>query len=136
MKSIRAGGIIINPNNQVAMTYEHLWGFPRGGVEKEEFLIDAAKREILEEVGITENQLKLEKDLGSYERYPRGITKDMPGAYPMEIHLFLFSTQYTGELNPTDENVKEVKWVDIDEVVDILTDEEDRKFFLKYRATI
>lgn len=94
-------------------------------------MIEAAKREILEEAGLREDQLKLEKDLGSYERYPEGITKDTPGAYFMEIHLFLFSTRYTGELNPTDENVKETKWVNIDDVADILTDEEDRKFFEK-----
>ncbi len=129
MKSIRAGGIVINPENKIAIAYEHIWGFPRGGVEEKESLIDAAKREILEEVGLTEDQLKFEKGLGSYERYPGGITKDTPGAYPMEIHMFLFSTKHTGELVPTDENVKEARWVNIDQVINILTDNSDKEFF-------
>lgn len=131
-KSLRAGGIIINSENQIAIANEHVWGFPRGGVDEDESLIEAAKREILEEVGLTEDRLKFEKDLGSYERYPGGITKDTPGAYPMEIHLFLFSTKYTGELNPTDENIKEAKWVEINEVADILTDKADKEFYIKW----
>lgn len=136
MKSIRAGGIIINPENKIALSHEHVWGFPRGGVEAGESFIDAAKREILEEVGLKEDQLKLEKELGSYERYPGGITKETPGAYPMEIHMFLFRTEYTGELIPTDRQVKETKWVSIDNVINILTEEVDRKFFEEHISEI
>jgi putative (di)nucleoside polyphosphate hydrolase len=134
-ESVRAGGIIINSENKIAIAHEHVWGFPRGGVDEGESLIEAAKREILEEVGLTEDQLKFEKDLGSYERYPGGITKSTPGAYPMKIHLFLFSTKYNGELNPTDENVQETKWVDKDKVADILTDKADKQFYKKWLGT-
>ncbi|MDD3474629.1 MAG: NUDIX domain-containing protein [Candidatus Dojkabacteria bacterium] len=133
MKSIRAGGIIINSENQIAIAHEHIWGFPRGGIEEGESFLKAAKREILEEVGLKEDQLKFEKELESYDTYPWGITKDTPGAYPMEIHLFLFTTEYTGELKPTDRQVKETKWVDIDKVPDILTDPVSREFFIKIR---
>ena len=136
MKSLRAGGIVINPENKIAIAHEHVWGFPRGGVEEGESFIKAAKREILEEVGLTEDQLKFEKELGSYERYPGGITKDTPGAYPMEIHMFLFTTEYTGELIPTDENVKETEWVDINKVTNILTDNSDKEFFENCLAEI
>ena len=136
MKSMRAGGIVINPKKQVALSYERIWGFPRGGVKDGESFLDAAKREILEEVGLREDQLKLEKELGSYERYPGGITKDTPGAYPMEIHMFLFRTEYTGELIPTDRQVKETKWVSIDNVINILTEEVDRKFFEEHISEI
>jgi 8-oxo-dGTP pyrophosphatase MutT (NUDIX family) len=131
MKSIRAGGIIINPENKIALSYERIWGFPRGGVEEGESLIEAAKREILEEVGLTENQLSFIKSLGSYKRYPGGITKGTPGAYPMEIHMFLFKTKYTGKLIPTDDDIKETKWVDVDNVVEALRHEKDKSFFEK-----
>ena len=54
----------------------------------------------------------------------------------MEIHMFLCSTEYTGELIPTDKNVKEAKWVDIDEVGDTLRDEKDREFFLDLKKSL
>lgn len=129
MKSIRAGAFILNNKNQIALANEHLWGFPRGGVEQGEDPIEAAKREILEEVGIPSQNLELIEKIGIYERYPGGITAQTPGAYPMEIHMFLFKTDYTEELKPTDSNVKEARWVDLNNVTELLTDEKDSEFF-------
>ncbi len=135
MKSIRAGGIVLNSKNQIALSKEHGWGFPRGGVEEGESLIEAAKREILEEVGVDKNLLRLDRKVGVYRRYPNGITKDTPGSYPMEIHIFLFNTEYTGELFSTDENNKAAKWVNINDVVNVLINEEDKKFFNNWLNT-
>ena len=126
MKSYRAGGIVVNSEGKIALANEHLWGFPRGGVDEGEDYITAAKREVLEETGLEE--FSSIDELGIYERYPSGITKDTPGAYPMEIHMFLFQTNYTGELHPVDENVKEADWFSYDEAVEKLTDPTDREF--------
>ena len=128
-KSIRAGAFILNDKNQIALANEHLWGFPRGGVEEGEEPIEAAKRESLEEVGIPEEQLQYIEKVGVYERYPGGITADTPRAFPMEIHIFLFNTSYEKDLVPTDTNVKEAKWVNLEDVSNLLTDEKDREFF-------
>jgi 8-oxo-dGTP pyrophosphatase MutT (NUDIX family) len=128
-KSIRAGAFIINDKNQIALANEHLWGFPRGGVEDGENPIDTAKRESLEEVGIPVEELQYIEKIGIYERYPGGITADTPGAFPMEIHIFLFKTSYEKDLTPTDINVKEARWVNLEDVRDLLTDEKDREFF-------
>ena len=128
-KSIRAGAFILNDKNQIALANEHLWGFPRGGVEEGEEPIEAAKREVLEEVGIPRNRLEYIEKIGVYERYPGGITADTPGAFPMEIHIFLFNTLYEKDLVPTDTNVKEAKWVNLEDVSNLLTDEKDREFF-------
>ena len=126
MKSYRAGGIVLNSYGKIALANEHLWGFPRGGVDEGEDYITAAKREVLEETGLTE--FSSVDELGVYERYPSGITKDTPGAYPMEIHMFLFQTDYTGELKPVDENVKEADWFSYEDAVEKLTDQTDREF--------
>jgi len=126
MKSYRAGGIVINSGGKIALANEHLWGFPRGGVDEGEDYITAAKREVLEETGL-EEFLSIE-ELGIYERYPSGITKDTPGAYPMEIHMFLFQTDYTGTLQPVDENVKEADWFTYEEAIEKLTDPTDKEF--------
>ena len=134
MKSYRAGGIVVNEDNRIALANEHLWGFPRGGVEEGEDYETAAKREVLEEIGL-EKFLSV-KELGIYERYPNGITEDTPGAYPMEIHMFLFKTNYNGELHPKDELVKEVDWFTYEEALKKLTNEVDREFLINHWKSI
>ena len=130
MKSLRAGGIVINKDNKIALANEHLWGFPRGGVDEGEDFETAARREILEEVGL--EKFTSVDELGVYERYPEGITKDTPGAYPMEIHMFLFRTDYNGELHHKDENVKEASWFTYEETLERLTDDVDREFLVNH----
>lgn len=126
MKSYRAGGIVINNENKIALSNEHGWGFPRGGVDKGEKYITAAKREVLEEIGI-EDFTDIQ-ELGVYERYPGHITEDMPGAYPMEIHMFLFKTNYNGKLYPKDSNVKEADWFTYEEALEKIKNDVDREF--------
>ena len=126
MKSYRAGGIVINKEGKIVLTNEHLWGFPRGGVEEDEDYLSAAKREVLEETGL--DQFESIEELGIYERYPNDITKDTPGAYPMEIHMFLFKVNTEQELKPLDSNVKEVGWFTYEEALERLTNDEDRRF--------
>jgi bis(5'-nucleosidyl)-tetraphosphatase len=126
MKSYRAGGIVINNEGKIALSNERLWGFPRGGIEKEEDYITAAKREVLEEVGL--DDFTSIQELGVYERYPGHVTKDTPGAYPMEIHMFLFRTNYNGKLYPKDSDVKEASWFTYEEALERLNDDVDREF--------
>lgn len=126
MKSYRAGGIIINTEGQIALANEHLWGFPRGGINEGEDYITAARREVLEETGLKE--FSFIEELGVYERYPNGITKDTPGAYPMEIHMFLFRIDYNGKLTPLDSNVKEADWFTYEDTLERLANEVDREF--------
>lgn len=129
-KSYRAGAIVINYENKIALANEHLWGFPRGGVEEDEEYLATAKREVLEEVGL--EHFDSIEELGIYERYPNGITEDTPGAYPMEIHMFLFKTNHTGSLSPRDKSVKEAGWFTYNEALERLTDEKDREFLRNY----
>ncbi|MGI6423187.1 MAG: NUDIX domain-containing protein [Candidatus Dojkabacteria bacterium] len=134
MKSYRAGGIVINKENKIALANEHLWGFPRGGVEDGEDFISAAKREVLEETGL--DQFESIEELGIYERYPNDISKDTPGAYPMEIHMFLFKINEEQEFNPLDKNVKEVGWFTYEEALERLTNDEDREFLQEHRREV
>lgn len=46
------------------------WQFPQGGIEKEEDIIDAAKRELFEETGI--------KNVKLIEKMPFSVTYDFP----------------------------------------------------------
>ena len=69
VKRITAGCILINCDNDglnvalVRNKWSRKWGFPKGGVEKNESLKVAAERETLEETGI---YVKLENNINSY----------------------------------------------------------------------
>lgn len=54
--------------------YKDLWALPGGFVDMDETLIDAAKRELFEETGITETDLKQFYTYGDLNRDPRGRT--------------------------------------------------------------
>lgn len=54
--------------------YKDCWAFPGGFVEKDEDLVDGAKRELLEETSIKDIELKQFKAFGKPFRDPRGWT--------------------------------------------------------------
>lgn len=124
-----AGGVVVNNGKVLVVSQRGVsWSLPKGHVEPGEDKLTAAKREILEESGISE--LKLIKDLGSYERYRMGPgNKDDPRELKT-MHMFLFTT-YETDLKPQDPHNPEARWVNKEEVANLLTHEKDKQFFLK-----
>ena len=122
-----AGGVVIN-NDKVVLVYQiksNTWSLPKGKIENGETPLEAAKREIYEEAGIT--QLEFVKELGSYSRGTQnnsGIKK--------QIIIFLFKTNQT-KLNPHDSNNPEARWVPREEVSQILSYPEDKNFFVSIK---
>lgn len=123
IKSTSAGGVVLNIKGEVLLVnnYGNSWSFPKGHVEQGEDIIDAARREIAEETGITE--LQMVRKLGVVER-PRN---DDPSELKT-IHLFLFTTTQRA-LQPSDPNNPEARWVSKDQVEALLTSSIDSEFF-------
>jgi 8-oxo-dGTP diphosphatase len=126
IKSISAGGVVFNNRSEVlvvSQVFPNLisWSLPKGRVNENEDILNAAKREIREESGIT--NLQIIKDLGSYER-PR---LDDPTEVKT-IYMFLFKTEEF-DLKSLDPDNPEAKWVNKNDVGKVLTAEKDQEFF-------
>ena len=129
LKTQSAGAVILNPRGEVVVVSQQgdSWSLPKGHVDPGESALEAAKREVAEESGITE--LQFVRELGSYERYrigKGGIGDDMSEL--KEIHMFLFTTD-EDTLAPVDPGNPEARWVPIDEVAELLTHPKDKEFF-------
>jgi ADP-ribose pyrophosphatase YjhB (NUDIX family) len=127
-RTVSAGGIVLNGRGQVLVVSQHgtSWSLPKGHVEEGEDLLEAARREIFEEAGVT--RLVLVRALGSYERPRLSVAGREDRSEWKRIHLFLFRTDEE-ELRPQDPANPEARWVEVAEVAGLLTHAADREFF-------
>ena len=103
------------------------WSLPKGHLEKGEELVDTARREIAEESGV--RNLAFIKQLPSYKRFrigSGGVGEDMNEL--KTIHMFMFRTDEQ-RLEPSDPDNPEARWVNKNEVADMLTHPKDKEFF-------
>ncbi len=124
IKTQSAGGLVLNKEGKVLVVQQQMntWSLPKGHVDSGEDILEAAKREIYEESGVT--QLEFIKKLGKYQRDTMANVDELK-----EINIFLFTTKQMN-LNPGDQKIPEALWIDKDEVADILTHPKDKEFFL------
>lgn len=135
-KSKIAGGVVKNKEGKILVISQHgiSWSLPKGHIEQGEDALIASKREIKEESGITD--LTFIKELGTYERFK--IPKDDKGENTSElkiIHMFLYTTN-ENDLKPIDPENPEARWVEPQQVADLLTHPKDKEFFLKILPVI
>lgn len=111
-----AGGVIRNNNKELLFIYRlDKWDLPKGKLEPEEDLVDAAIREVKEETGIS-TLTEIKKLTTTYHVYTAGESKCLKETY-------WFSMLHdTNELlvPQAQENITEAKWMtesDIDNLV-------------------
>ncbi len=124
-----AGGLIINHQKQVLMVQEfgEYWGLPRGHVKDGESKLEAAKREIYEETGITD--LTKIADLGSYTRSTFDSDGRPNNNEIKRITFFAFYTHQT-KLTPIDTDISDIGWYAIEEAQTMLINEQDLEFYI------
>jgi len=135
MQTESAGGVVVNPEGQVLLVSQHgtSWSLPKGHLEAGESPLEAARREIREESGVS--RLELIRPLGSYSRHRLGADGGEDRSELKTIHLFLFKTDQT-ELAPQDSDNPEARWVEREVVNEMLTHAKDREFFASILDTI
>jgi putative (di)nucleoside polyphosphate hydrolase len=124
-----AGGVVVNPEGKILLVSQHgdSWSLPKGRIERGEEPIDAARREIYEESGVS--NLTFVKPLPSYKRFrigPGGKGEDR--SERKTIQMFLFRTDDSA-LQPVDPENPEARWVERDEAAGMLTHLKDQEFF-------
>ena len=113
-----AGGLVERTDNKLLFIFRNnKWDLPKGGVEKNELIIEAAKREVTEETGvadlIVQNQLS-----ETYHIFKKGKRFRLKKTY-----WFRMATNYTGHLKPQiEEDILKAEWISKDGIKDFLND--------------
>ena len=130
-----AGGVVLDAEGRVLLVSQHgtSWSLPKGHLEGGESPLEAARRELREESGVT--RLEFVRPLGSYSRHRLGADGGEDRSELKTIHLFLFRTEET-ELQPLDPDNPEARWVEPGSVACLLTHAKDREFFASILKTI
>lgn len=105
-----AGGVVINPANEILMIYRlGKWDLPKGKLEEEESVMEGAIREVREECGITHLEVVRELPM-TYHTYKDGDQPILKRTYWFEM-----KTDHRAELVPQiEEHIEKAQWVNPD----------------------
>lgn len=117
---VSSGGVVFKKTSRgyaFAMMLDSYgkWTFPKGRVEKGESLEEAAARETLEELGMTE--VRLLDYLGKIDIWFRDHYEKKGALVHKDIHYFLFQAPKDAKLNPDPAHRSfEAKWIPLSQV--------------------
>lgn len=122
-----AGGVVLNARGEMVLVLQRngVWSLPKGKIEEGEERLDAAKREIAEETGVTD--LAYVGILGSYTRYSLDDRGMEDKGSLKRITVFLFTTP-EAVLHPADPRIREARWMKPADAVALLVAPKDQEF--------
>ena len=119
-KRVAAGAVIYRVDegeNRFLLVYSErnqIWGFPKGHLDEGETEMDAARREIREEVGITE--LNFNEAFRAETDYE--IERD--GERYLKVAVYFLAETPTAEVNVDGEEITQYQWLNLEEALELL----------------
>ena len=102
------------------------WSFPKGHVEGEETEVETARREIKEETGLDVIIDQTFRETVSYS--PKRDTQ--------KIVVYFLAMARNHEFSRQEDEISEIRWVDIGRAAQLLTYENDKTIIAKAKAAI
>ena len=131
IREISSGGIVFNDRNEVILTRvgtlrdktQFHWKFPKGHIDPGETTKDAAVREVEEEAGVKARIIKKVGD--SKYVFP------MNGERIFKIVTYFLMEYVSGDIKPQEGEIEEVRWVNPEEALKLLSFSPDRMLLRK-----
>lgn len=129
-KNEKACGAVIENDGKILMIFQNngFWGFPKGHVEKNETEAETAVREIFEETGLWVDLNEKNRFEFSYDISDKKIHKT--------VVLFTAKVVDDSKFKKQDEEISEMKWIDIEKVEDRLTYDDWKEVWQKIKNVI
>jgi 8-oxo-dGTP pyrophosphatase MutT (NUDIX family) len=108
------------------------WQLPKGLVDKGESTEAAAIREVREEAGINTNSVQL---IDKVEYWYQSREDGQPVRYHKFVYFYLLRYK-SGDVADHDYEVNEARWVQIDEAIDLLAFDNEKKIVVRAKELI
>ena len=121
MKKEKSCGTIIIENNKVLLIQQtdNAWGFPKGHIENNETEQETAIRETKEETNLDVEIISNKKYIINY-KISNEIDKEV---------VFFLAKKTSDKIKKQDEEIKNIKWVDLNQAFDIITYENTKDLY-------
>jgi len=111
---IAAGGLVLNSNKELLLIFRRgKWDLPKGKMEETETIEDCAIREVKEETGLQQVEIKQFIGTTTHDYFDTWLKQDVTKI----SHWYLMETHATSQLVPQkNEDIEEAKWVKTSEL--------------------
>jgi 8-oxo-dGTP pyrophosphatase MutT (NUDIX family) len=136
--AISAGGVVYRKRDHqtdvalILVGPKLRWQLPKGTVNTNEKIEQAALREVREETGLQAELLNL---LERIEYWFYATQDGQRVRFHKFVHFFLMRF-ISGNVSDHDQEVEEARWVEINEAIDLLAFESEKKMVRKTRAWV
>ncbi len=114
----------------IAVGEDNRWQLPKGIVDKGESIETAAQREVREEAGVNTELLGLiDKTEYWYSDKREGVR------FHKFVYFYLLRYE-SGEVTDHDDEVNDARWVDIDEAIEMMAFDSEKKIVEKAKTMI